>query len=395
MHSITRRTLMATAAGGAFLGALPVSAQSRKFFDGPSLHQLARAKGMGFGTCLGTKTGPHASPLEGSHANSFESADVRALAAAECGLLVPENELKWYVVRPDANSFDFERADRLMAYAAQSHLAVRGHTLLWNFPKWMQEWEKAYDFGPHPATEAERVLRQHIGRVCGRYGSRIFSYDVINETIDPATGRLRDTGFTRALGDNLFDIAFHATRDAAPHAELVYNDYMSWTEGNDKHYAGVLRVLEYMRKKNIPIDALGIQSHIGTGTQGDGGFLRPNEKAWRGFLDSVTGMGVGLIVTELDVEDKLAPGDVAARDKAVADYTRGYLDVILSYPQTRYVMAWGLVDSYSWLRNYSPRTDGQPKRPCPYDDDLKPKPLRAAIAAAFQSAPLRPAVHFG
>lgn len=387
--NISRRTLLAAMAAETALSGF---AMADGYFQGPSLHALARAKGLGFGTCLGTAARNDHS-LEGAHASSFEDPAVRALALAECGLLVPENELKWYAVRPNAETFDFARADRLADFAQQNHLAMRGHTLLWNILKWMQPWERALDFGPQPAAAAENMLREHIGKVCGRYGTRIFSYDVINETVDPATGEMRDTPWTRALGLRLFDVAFGAAHEMAPHAELVYNDFMTWTDGNARHYAGVLKVLEYMRKKNIPVDALGIQGHIGTLPGGDG-LPKPDEKAWRKFLDEATGMGYGLILTELDMEDQLLPADVAARDRATADFVRGYLDILLSYRQTRYVMAWGLVDKYSWLRNFQPRADGLPKRPCPYDDAFKPKPMRAAIADALRSAPERPASKF-
>lgn len=408
MTNLNRRSLLQTAlavpvAGAAFfhpaLGALPDDTTGKA---GPaptvppvSLHSLALAKGMGFGTCLGTKAGPGSRALDGAHSHSFEDARVRAISAAECGLLVPENELKWYVLRPDAQTFDFERADRLATFAGANHMAMRGHTLLWNYPKWMQPWEINYDFGAHPVAEAERMLREHIGKVCGHYGRKIFSYDVINESIDPKTGNLRDTGYSRHLGDRLFDVAFHAAREAAPHAELVYNDFMTWMTGNEKHYAGVLRILEHMRKNNVPVDALGIQSHIGTRTEGPDGFPALDEKGWRKFLDEVTAMGYGLIITEFDLEDKLLSADVAKRDAEAAAFTRSYFDMLLSYKQTRYVMAWGMVDSYSWLRDYSPRADGLPKRPSLYDDAMKPKPIREAIAAAFRAAPTRPPMKFG
>jgi endo-1,4-beta-xylanase len=62
---------------------------------------------------------------------------------------------------------------------------------------------------------------------------------------------------------------------------------------------------------------------------------------------------------------------------------------MLSYPQLKYVVAWGLVDRYSWLQYRSPRADGLPKRPAPYDDAYRPKPMREAIAAAFRAAPKR------
>ena len=35
------------------------------------------------------------------------------------------------------------------------------------------------------------------------------------------------------------------------------------------------------------------------------------------------------------------------------------------------------------------RADKTPQRPTPYDDNYRPKPLRDAIAAAFESAPKR------
>ncbi len=77
------------------------------------------------------------------------------------------------------------------------------------------------------------------------------------------------------------------------------------------------------------------------------------------------------------------------RDAAVADLARRYFDVMLSYPQLRYVMAWGLVDKYSWLQGRWPRADGLPKRPNPYDENYKPKPMREAIASALRAAPAR------
>jgi endo-1,4-beta-xylanase len=62
---------------------------------------------------------------------------------------------------------------------------------------------------------------------------------------------------------------------------------------------------------------------------------------------------------------------------------------MLSYRQTKEVLAWGMVDKYSWLQNQWLREDKKPKRPTPYDDAYQPKPLREAIAAALRAAPVR------
>ena len=62
---------------------------------------------------------------------------------------------------------------------------------------------------------------------------------------------------------------------------------------------------------------------------------------------------------------------------------------MLSYEAMGDVLAWGMTDRYSWLQGRWPRSDRLPKRPCPYDADFRPKPIREAIAAAFRGASSR------
>jgi len=226
--------------------------------------------------------------------------------------------------------------------------------------------------------------------VCKRYGSRIFSYDVINETFNAKTGELEETPFTKYLGWNVIDICFHAAKEAAPHAELVYNDFPSWN-ADGTHRAAILKLLEYAKTKNLPVDALGVQAHIGFPNVG-GPTAQRDETAWRQFLDDVSGEGFGLLITEFDINDKAAPTDVAERDKTVAELGKDYFDIMVGYPALRYVMVWGMVDKYSWLQEFVPRADGLEQRPAPYDDAFRAKPLRQAMAASFAAAPMRTAL---
>jgi len=114
-----------------------------------------------------------------------------------------------------------------------------------------------------------------------------------------------------------------------------------------------------------------------------------SEGPWRRFLDEVVGMGYRLEITEFDVNDRMAPANHVKRDRMVADYAKAYLDLMLSYPQLRDVLAWGMVDRYSWLNGFDPRADKQLKRGTTYDANFRPKPLREAIAAAFASATVK------
>jgi endo-1,4-beta-xylanase len=167
---------------------------------------------------------------------------------------------------------------------------------------------------------------------------------------------------------------------------------MSWRPKDEVHRTGVLKLLEYFKTNGVPVDALGIQSHIGSSKEplGPDGFEIVDEAAWRKFLDEVTGMGFDLVITEFDVNDRYLPADFGTRDRMVAEHGKRYLDLMLSYPQLRYVMAWGIVDKYSWLQGNTPRADGLPKRDTPYDSAFKPKKLREAMAEAFATAPARP-----
>jgi endo-1,4-beta-xylanase len=238
------------------------------------------------------------------------------------------------------------------------------------------------------------MLTDHVRTVCRRYGTKIHSYDVVNEAVEPATGALRDTVMTRAMGggEAMLDLMFHTARAEAPRAELVYNDYMSWERGteDETHIKGVLKLLEGFRKRGTPVDTLGVQSHIRLLKDLPvAEIVKESEGPWRRFLDEVTAMGYKLVITEFDVNDKKAPTETAVRDRMVADYARAYLDLMFSYPQLREMLAWGMVDKYSWLTGFDPRTDGQMTRGCAYDAGFKPKPLYDAIAAAFQGTSAR------
>lgn len=342
-----------------------------------SLDALARARGLRFGSALGRC--------------GFGDPAARALVARECGLVVHENELKWRAVRPRPDRFDFAAADTMLDWAEAQGLAVRGHTLLWHTPRWLPDWLHEPAHAPRSLAAAEALLAEHIGTVCRRYGRRIASWDVVNESVDPDTGAMRDNVFTPHLGNlGQVELAFRLAHEHAPHAQLVYNDTMGWGRGSARHRAGVLAMLEALVQRGTPVHALGLQSHLGTDAEGR--WLRrsgEHEREWRWFLEAVTALGLELLITELDVDDRHLPADEATRDAAVADIAREYLDVTLSFRALRCVMAWGLGDAQSWMQSWWPRDDGLPKRSCPYDGTGRAKPLRAAIAAALSAAPSR------
>lgn len=350
-----------------------------------SLKAIARSRGLRFGSAVGGQE------RDTQQRFGFTDANYRALVARECELLVAENEMKWHVLRPAADRFDFARADALLQWAEAQGLSTRGHTLLWQVPRWLPDWLNRYDFGVRPVQAAEGLLREHIRTVTRRYGDRVMSWDVVNESIAHEDGALRANALSPHLGAfGQVELAFRYAAEYAPHAELVYNDYMGMGRFSAQHRSGVLKLLEGLRKRGAPVHALGLQAHVGTGPNGE--WSRPggeDEREWRHFLDEVTGMGLRLLITEFDVNDRHLVADIPRRDAEVAAIGKAFLDITLSYRQLRDVLCWGLADPYSWLQVFGPREDQRMKRGTPYDEHFRPKPLREALAAALRAAPRR------
>ena len=175
-----------------------------------SLHRTAEQTGHRFGSAV-------AWGAPGADRGSFANPAYAAILERECGLLVPENELKWQWTRPSATQFDFAQMDAIADYATRKGFLLRGHTLFWAPPQWYPRWLTEHDFGSRPATAAGAMLEEHVRTVCRRYGTRIYSYDVVNEAVQPETGRIRDTVVTRAMGgEAMLDVAFRTARAEAP-----------------------------------------------------------------------------------------------------------------------------------------------------------------------------------
>lgn len=348
---ITRRTLLA-AAGGLALCAR-AAAQTRT-----TLGALAAAKGLTFGCA----------------AASYElrDADFAALLPREAGQLSPEYEMNRKVLEPSPGTYDFAGLDALAGFAARSGLTLRGVPLVWYAanPPWLAD--------ALAARRDARLMTGHIDKVMRRY--RFKSVDVVNEAIAPDGGGLRPSPWLTAFGPGYIDMAFHAARAADPSALLVYNDW-GCEQGaplNDRFRAATLRFLDGLLARHVPIDALGMQAHLAAFGP------RVDQAKLRDFLGKIRARGLQILVTELDVEDSGGPSDIAARDRAVADEARRFLDVVLDCPATQTVITWGLSDRYlDPPDDWKLKLMGWKGRKLPYDAQLKPKPLWNALAAAL------------
>jgi endo-1,4-beta-xylanase len=147
------------------------------------------------------------------------------LVAQQFNCLTGENEFKPIAVHPRPDRFNFEPADRIIAFAQQHDMKVVGHTLCWHSqaPAWLF---RGSDRKPLPREEALRNLKAHIDAVAGHFKGKVIGWDVVNEAISDVQDQfLRDTPARRAIGDDYIVKAFEFAHAADPGAELYYNDY--------------------------------------------------------------------------------------------------------------------------------------------------------------------------
>ena len=356
-----RRDVIAGLGAAAAITALP---WQRAHADAPSLEATAKAGRLFYGAAI----------QDGQLRKDDAFA---ALVAAQCGVVVPEWEMKWAAIEHRQGRRNFARADAIRDFATRHSLKIRGHALIWHrsIPEWATE---AFANG-----NGWTFVHDHIAAMLTRYGGAPFiHWDVLNEVIEPKQGRadgLRISPFLKAFGPDYIERALRLARDSAPATRLYINEYGVDYDGRTERdrRAALLRLVQQMKSKGVPLDGVGIQAHLRL----DGSPF--SAAGLRRFLSDVAASGVRITITELDVRERDLTPPIAARDARVSDEVKRYLDVVLQEPALEGVVTWGLSDRYSWLTSAAVRAQGTVNRGLPFDSNLAPKPVRNTIVATL------------
>jgi endo-1,4-beta-xylanase len=343
-----------------------------------ALRRLAADKGLMFGSCLALKY-------------CAQSPAYEQLFVAQCGLATPELHMKWNSLSTQPGVYDFSAADRLVGFCAENHMQIRGHTLIWHdaLPGWVGERLASASQQAAGPESGRAVMTGHIQTVAGHFRGKLYSWDVVNEVLDPGSGRadgLRASPWLKACGEDYIELALRTTAVADPHSLLIWNEnYLEVSNGFGwAKRAAMLAMLDKFKARGVPIHGIGIEAHL----RGEQAAVL-GDRTYETFLEELGRRGLKIFVTELDVQDAALPADPATRDRAVAEIYRKFLSATLRQPAVEGVVTWGLADSFSWISAYRPRKDGLPVRPLPFDAECRPKPAYYAIAEAFQTADRR------
>ncbi|MDO9222279.1 MAG: endo-1,4-beta-xylanase [Caulobacter sp.] len=347
-HPLSRRLVLASGLALAACAREPAAAQP---IQEPPLKSLAP---FPIGTCV--RAPDLADPAYGD------------LAARHFSQLTAEWEMKMeYVVQPDG-SFRFDRADAIAAFARAHGQRLFGHTLVWyaNEPEGFVRLDES-------RQSFEGALRNYITATVSRYRGLAAGWDVVNEPVMENGEGLRESLWTRKLGQTgHFRVAFEAARAADPAATLFINDYH--LESRPAKLATYLRLIEQLLKDGVPLGGIGCQTHCWSE-------LAPG--AITATLKALASFGLPIHLSEMDVS-VVQGGMLANRAEAERRQARLYAEAVEAFAalpdrQQFAFTVWGLRDKDSWLKR-----ENAADRPLLFDDAGRPKAAFASVVDALR-----------
>ncbi len=341
--------LLAGAGGLAMSQALPANL--------PNTSALKRAARLS-GKTLGVFTGEH---------ELLSDPMASAIIANTFSMIAVGNDLKFSTrLRPTPTTYDFSFGDADVSWAERHNLLFRGHCLVWwnALPSWFQSYVT-------PAN-AKQVMTDHITAVVKHYAGRVYSWDVVNESVDSRLpGGLRRKPWLDLIGPDYIDIAFHTAHAADKKARLVVNEcYIEHdTPVEIGNRGSLLTLVSRLKKAGVPITGIGVQGHL----RGNTALDKPGMTK---FLKQIQDLGLEIMITELDVDDVNVPGRLI--DETVANKYAEFLELMTPYVN---------VVTFETLRDnpYLPkRPDGLAHRPNLLDTNYQPTAAYDATLAALQ-----------
>jgi endo-1,4-beta-xylanase len=314
-----------------------------------------------------------------------KDSNAATLVPQQFNAITPENIMKAEVIHPKWDVYNFELANKIVAYGKKYNIKVNGHTLIWHsqlpgFVKNMKD-----------ADSVKQFFTNHINTIAGRYDKKVFSWDVVNEALEE-DGSMRKSIFLNKLGEDYIVEAFRLAQKAAPNTELYYNDY---NIEQPKKRAGTIALIKKIQAAGVRIDGVGIQGH------------------WRAYsvplkeieesINEFAALGIKVMFTELDLGVLPNPWDGDAADVNIkATYsakmnpyanglpdsmqvklTKGYEDLFKLFlkhkDKVSRVTFWGVNDSQSWLNDWP--IAGRTNYPLLFDRNFKTKPAFDAVIA--------------
>lgn len=182
------------------------------------------------------------------------------------GSMTPENDMKMVNLQPQKGVYTFEKADALVMLAKQNGIQMHGHALVFGEanPTWVNQLS---------GSEVEDVMKDHITKVVGHFGTDVSEWDVINEPIaeyedfNASRGRTyRRHVWYQAMGPEYMIKALESAHSANPNAMLFVNEWGLEEDGErwNAFLSMMQKLKTQLQEKQIPVSKIGVgfQAHV-------------------------------------------------------------------------------------------------------------------------------------
>lgn len=336
---------------------------------------------------------------------NLESESYKAVLNQNFNLVVPEYEMKWYQIQPEINKYNFSVMDKIVEYAKLNDKEIYGHTLLWyrSIPSWVEPYLNSL-------PEAQRgqalktILKDFITTIVNRYKDVVKSWDVVNEVLEDFSRAKTPPSIYRT--DNIFDkyigskdeynipeyikLGFQYAREADSKAKLFYNDYqVEYYNSVEASYGGSIKsenmynMVSGLIKMGVPIDGVGIQSHVTNSEKLDKqAFTKNNIQNYPLYktMDAYNKLGLEVKITEMDVAVYQENSTTVNPEKLLeqANTYQNYLLVCILFDNCTSFTVWQFSDNFVWYgKNFPGKKEDY--HPNIFDRKYNPKPAYFAL----------------
>ncbi len=305
---------------------------------------------------------------------------------AEFSSLVAENCMKPGEIEPAEGKFAWTNPDRIVAYAKEHGMLMRGHTLVWHnqSAQWMFSATGSAD---EKRAKTRDRLKTYIGAVVGRYRNDVYCWDVVNEAVKddwdagkwPSIYRENSPWFAAYGNASYIQDAFDFAREASPDAKLFYNDYGLC--GASKR-ARTIEMIKTLKLKDHGLTGVGIQGHWNLSW--------PPVSEIQVTIDAFAALGLEVQITELDIDCYgNTPSEKGIPYAQVEDaLAKRYAEIFACFRKNSGkitgVTFWGVADDHTWLDHFwlGVWHEGRTRKNWPLlfaEDGSKKKAYRAVV----------------
>ncbi len=258
---------------------------------------------------------------------------------------------------PTAVAISLSKGASLLKYCQENGIKVHGHVLVWHnqTPEafFHEEYNPAKPFVTREVMlgRLENYIKEVLTAAQTQYPGVIVSWDVVNEAVADGSASLRQSNWTKVVGEDFVNQAFaFARKYADPGVQLYYNDYSTPYEPK---LTGICNLLDSLIADGN-IDGYGFQCHYQLGS--------PSYTQLRSAFQRIAEKGIKLRVSELDIT--ISDTSEATLLRQAERYQRLF-DLYSQYAdQMEAVQVWGVTDDRSWK---------SAEHPLLFDKNLQPK----------------------